>query len=113
MGTQTTEDEFVTSLFELWEKELGKVSGKSKTAEAIRYSLTRREGLERFPTDGASRSTPTSSNGRSGPKQLREKTVYSAAARAVDEPGRRWPPLLQPCKMNGVDPLDCLSTTLT
>ncbi|MQX94651.1 IS66 family transposase [Sinorhizobium meliloti] len=42
----------VASLFELWEKELGKVSGKSKTAEAIRYALTRREALERFLTDG-------------------------------------------------------------
>ncbi|MDP9791396.1 hypothetical protein J2861_005412 [Agrobacterium tumefaciens] len=27
----------VSELFDLWEKELGKVSGKSKTAEAIRY----------------------------------------------------------------------------
>ncbi len=42
----------VASLFELWEKELGKVSGKSKTAEAIRYALTRREALECFLTDG-------------------------------------------------------------
>ena len=29
----------VASLFDLWEKELAKVSGKSKTAEAIRYAL--------------------------------------------------------------------------
>jgi len=42
----------VASLFDLWEKELGKVSGKSKTAEAIRYALTRREALERFLMDG-------------------------------------------------------------
>jgi hypothetical protein len=34
------------------ESELGKVSGKSKTAEAIRYALTRREALERFLIDG-------------------------------------------------------------
>ncbi|MER8467618.1 IS66 family transposase [Mesorhizobium sp. M1396] len=31
---------------------MGKVSGKSKTAEAIRYALTRREALERFLTGG-------------------------------------------------------------
>src|SRR3546814_6541069 len=42
----------VASLFDLWEAELGKVSGKSKTAEAIRYALTRREALERFLMDG-------------------------------------------------------------
>ncbi|MBB6262469.1 hypothetical protein FHS77_003044, partial [Paenochrobactrum gallinarii] len=28
----------VTRLFDMWEKELSKVSGKSKTAEAIRYA---------------------------------------------------------------------------
>src|SRR3546814_4176324 len=44
----------VASLFDLWEAELGKVSGKSKTAEAIRYALTRREALERFLMDGRS-----------------------------------------------------------
>ncbi|CAA9374476.1 MAG: Mobile element protein [uncultured Chloroflexia bacterium] len=27
------------SLYETWEKELAKVSGKSKTAEAIRYGV--------------------------------------------------------------------------
>jgi transposase len=42
----------VADLFDLWERELGKVSGKSKTAEAIRYALTRREALERFLNDG-------------------------------------------------------------
>ncbi|MFK4826041.1 IS66 family transposase, partial [Paenochrobactrum sp. BZR 588] len=42
----------VTRLFDMWEKELSKVSGKSKTAEAIRYALTRREALQRFLTDG-------------------------------------------------------------
>lgn len=49
---QENSSAIVASLFELWEKELGKVSGKSKTAEAIRYALTRREALERFLTDG-------------------------------------------------------------
>lgn len=42
----------VAALFDLWEKELRKISGKSKTAEAIRYALTRREALERFLADG-------------------------------------------------------------
>lgn len=40
----------VASLFEQWKKELGKLSGKSKTAEAIRYALSRREALERCLT---------------------------------------------------------------
>lgn len=42
----------VASLFDLWEKKLGKVSGQSKTAEAIRYTLTPHEPLGRLVTDG-------------------------------------------------------------
>ena len=42
----------VADLFKMWETELGKVSKKTKTAEAIRYALKRREVLERFLTDG-------------------------------------------------------------
>ena len=42
----------VADLFDLRESELGKLSGQSKTAEAIRYALTRREALERFLNDG-------------------------------------------------------------
>lgn len=36
----------VTSLFDLWERELRKISGKSKTVEAIRYALSRRDAVE-------------------------------------------------------------------
>ena len=42
----------VASLFELWETELPRLSGKSKLAEAIRYAKTRRSALERFLIDG-------------------------------------------------------------
>jgi transposase len=42
----------VATLFDLWEKELPRLSGKSKLAEAIRYALSRRAALERFLTDG-------------------------------------------------------------
>ncbi|MFK3668517.1 IS66 family transposase, partial [Ochrobactrum teleogrylli] len=49
---QEQSETIVARLFDRWEKELGKVSGKSKTAEAIRYAFTRREALERFLTDG-------------------------------------------------------------
>lgn len=42
----------VANLFDIWEKELAKVSGKSKTAEAIRYAMTRRQSLDRFLGDG-------------------------------------------------------------
>ena len=42
----------VTELFKLWEKELPRMSGKSKLAEAIRYATSRRKALECFLIDG-------------------------------------------------------------
>jgi hypothetical protein len=42
----------VADLFALWEKELPRLSGKSKLAEAIRYARSRRDVLERFLDDG-------------------------------------------------------------
>lgn len=42
----------VADLFKLWEKELPRISGKSKLAEAIRYATSRRAVLERFLIDG-------------------------------------------------------------
>lgn len=42
----------IADLFALWEKELPRLSGKSKLAEAIRYAIARRTILERFLHDG-------------------------------------------------------------
>lgn len=42
----------VTELFALWQKTLPRISGKSKLAEAIRYTTSRRSIFERFLTDG-------------------------------------------------------------
>lgn len=103
----------VASLFELWEKELGKVSGKSKTAEAIRYALTRREALERFLTDGSIEIDSNIVERAIRPQTITRKNSLFAGSEGG---GRTWATvatLLQTCKMNGVDPLDWLSQTLT
>ena len=42
----------VHDLFAFWERELPRLSAKSKLAEAIRYGLARRRALERFLDDG-------------------------------------------------------------
>jgi len=42
----------VANLSDIWEKERAQVCGKSKTAEAIRYAMTRRQSLERLLGDG-------------------------------------------------------------
>jgi hypothetical protein len=62
----------VTALFNLWEKELPRLSGKSKLAEAIRYAASRRIGLERFLGVGRI-VTPTPSSGQCGHKSSGEK----------------------------------------
>lgn len=103
----------VASLFELWEKELGKVSGKSKTAEAIRYALTRREALGRFLTDGRIEIDSNIVERAIRPQTITRKNSLFAGSEGG---GRTWATvatLLQTCKMNGVDPLDWLSQTLT
>ncbi len=102
----------VSGLFDLWQKELGKVSGKSKTAEAIRYALTRREALERFLTDGR-----VEIDSNIVERAIRPQTITRKNSLFADSEGggRTWATvatLLQTAKMNGVDPLYWLSQTL-
>ncbi|MBD9559608.1 IS66 family transposase [Ensifer sp. ENS03] len=103
----------VASLFDLWERELGKVSGKSKTAEAIRYALTRREALERFLADGRIEIDSNIVERAIRPQTITRKNSLFAGSEGG---GRTWATLatlLQSAKMNNVDPLDWLSQTLT
>jgi transposase len=103
----------VTRLFDMWEKELAKVSGKSKTAEAIRYALTRREALQRFLTDGRIEIDSNIVERAIRPQTITRKNSLFAGSEGG---GRTWATLatlLQTCKMNGVDPLNWLSQTLS
>ncbi|WP_436004478.1 IS66 family transposase, partial [Rhizobium sp. LjRoot30] len=103
----------VADLFDLWERELGKVSGKSKTAEAIRYALTRREALERFLNDGRIEIDSNIVERAIRPQTITRKNSLFAGSEGG---GRTWATLatlLQTAKMNNVDPLDWLSQTLT
>lgn len=110
---QETSSTIVTSLFDLWEKELGKVSGKSKTAEAIRYALTRREALERFLMDGRIEIDSNIVERAIRPQTITRNNSLFAGSEGG---GRTWATLatlLQTCRMNSVDPLNWLSQTLT
>lgn len=103
----------VARLFGLWEKELGKVSGKSKTAEAIRYALTRREALERFLADGRVEIDSNIVERAIRPQTITRKNSLFAGSEGG---GRTWATLatlLQTCKMNAVDPFGWLSQTLS
>jgi len=110
---QEQPETIVARLFDLWEKELGKVSGKSKTAEAIRYAFTRREALERFLTDGRVEIDSNIVERAIRPQTITRKNSLFAGSEGG---GRTWATLatlLQTCKMNSVDPLDWLSQTLS
>jgi transposase len=102
----------IASLYEIWEKELAKVSGKSKTAEAIRYAMTRRQSLERFLTDGRIEIDSNIVERAIRPKPSRGKTACLPAVKVVAIHGRRSPTLLHTAKMNDVDPLAWLTQTL-
>ena len=52
LAREETSAAVVTDLFAYWDRELPRLSQKSKLAEAIRYALTRRAMLERFLSDG-------------------------------------------------------------
>ncbi|MEJ5023691.1 IS66 family transposase [Brucella anthropi] len=110
---QEQSETIVARLFDLWEKELGKVSGKSKTAEAIRYAFTRREALERFLADGRVEIDSNIVERAIRPQTITRKNSLFAGSEGG---GRTWAALatlLQTCKMNSVDPLDWLSQTLS
>jgi hypothetical protein len=49
---RATSADIVEALFNLWERELPRISGKSKLAEAIRYGRSHRTVLGRFLEDG-------------------------------------------------------------
>jgi transposase len=94
----------VAALFDLWEKELPRLSGKSKLAEAIRYATSRRTALERFLNDGRI--------------EIDSNTI-ERAIRALfagsHSGGRTWATiatLLQTAKMNDVDPHAWLTQSL-
>src|ERR1043166_9154406 len=92
---------------------LRQVSAKSKLADAIRYALTRWEGLSRFLDDGRIDldSNPVERSIR--PLALNRKNALFAGS---DEGGDNWAviaTLIEVCKLNGVNPHAWLTATLS
>ena len=90
---------------EPWLREkLGLISQKSKLAEAIRYALARWEGLTRFLDDGRIEIDPNTVERSIRPIALSRKNELFAGS---DGGGEDWAvvaPLVETCKLNGVDP---------
>jgi len=102
----------VAALFDLWDKELPRLSGKSKLAEAIRYATSRRTALERFLGDGRIEIDSNTVERAIRPQTITRKNALFAGSHGG---GRTWATiatLLQTAKMNDVDPHAWLTQTL-
>ncbi|MGY4412232.1 hypothetical protein ACVWW4_003968 [Bradyrhizobium sp. LB7.1] len=102
----------VAALFDLWNKELPRLSGKSKLAEAIRYATSRRTALERFLSDGRIEIDSNTVERAIRPQTIPRKNALFAGSHGG---GRTWATiatLLQTAKMNDVDPHAWLTQTL-
>ncbi|MCL6653253.1 transposase [Agrobacterium rubi] len=96
--------EIVRDLFALWQTTLPRVSTKSKLAEALRYSIKRRDVFERFLTDGRVEIDSNIVERAIKPQAITRKNSLFAGS---DGGGRTWATiatLLQTAKMNSVDP---------
>ena len=98
---------------EPWLREkLGLISQKSKLAEAIRYALSRWEGLTRFLDDGRIEIDSNTVERSIRPIALNRKNALFAGS---DGGGENWAviaSLVETCKLNGVDPHVYLANAL-
>jgi transposase len=101
---RTTSANIVQALFDLWERELPRISGKSKLAEAIRYARSHRAVLGLFLDDGRVEIDSNIVERAIRPQAItRKNSLFAGSAGG----GRTWAAIatmLQTCKMNGVDP---------
>jgi transposase len=89
------------------------VSTKSRLGEAIRYALTRWEGLIRFLDDGRVDLDNNAVERTIRPLALNRKNALFAGS---DEGGDNWAviaTLIENCKLNGIDPQTWMATTLS
>lgn len=95
------------------EARLRQVSAKSKLAEAIRYALTRWDGLTLFLDDGRVELDSNTVERSIRPLALNRKNALFAGS---DEGGDNWAviaTLIENCKLSGINPHSWLAETLT
>lgn len=103
----------VDDLRVLLEARLSQASRKSALAEAIRYALTRWEGLTRFLDDGRIELDSNTVERAIRPLALNRKNALFAGS---DDGGDHWAviaSLIETAKLNGVDPQAWLADTLS
>src|SRR6266404_3210435 len=92
---------------------LGLISQKSKLAEAIRYALSRWEGLTRFIDDGRIELDNNTVERSIRPITLNRKNALFAGSDGGAEHWAIIASLIETCKLNDVDPLAYLTDVLT
>src|SRR5256714_6587615 len=92
---------------------LGLISQKSKLAEAIRYTLSRWEGLTRFIDDGRIELDNNTVERSIRPIALNRKNALFAGSDGGAEHWATIASLIETCKLNDVDPLCYLTDVLT
>jgi transposase len=110
---QARSQPLVADLFAWLEQQLTRLPGGSPTAEAIRYALNHRDGLERFLEDGRVEMDSNIVERAIRPLVLSRKNALFASG---DDGGRRWADiasLVETCKLNGVNPQVYLTDLLT
>jgi transposase len=103
----------VQALHTWLEAQLSRVPGSSTLAEAIRYALSRWEGLTRFLHDGRVELDTNPVERAIRPVALGRKNHLFAGS---DGGGNRWAvvcSLIETCKLNGVEPYPYLRDVLT
>jgi hypothetical protein len=103
----------VEALHAWLEAQLPRVAGRSTLAEAIRYALSRWEGLTRFQHDGRIELDTNPVERAIRPVALGRKNHLFAGS---DGGGDRWAivcSLIETCKLNGVEPYAYLRDVLT
>ncbi|MXP65958.1 IS66 family transposase [Roseomonas sp. M0104] len=103
----------VAELFTWLDAQLGRLPRSSPTAEAIRYALNHRKGLEQFLDDGCIETDTNIVERAIRPICLSRKNALFASG---DNGGARWAAiasLVETCKLNGVDPQRYFTDLLT
>ena len=108
-----TKSRHILDAFEPWLREkLALISQKTKLAEAIRYALSRWDGLTRFIDDGRIEIDSNVVERAIRPIALNRKNALFAGSDGGAENWAIVASLIETCKLNGVDPMTYLTDVL-
>jgi transposase len=103
----------VEAMHEWLTQQLARISGGSKLAKAIRYSVNHWKGLTRFLDDGRLEVDTNTVERAIRPIKITAKNALFAGS---DSGGRHWSvvsSMIETCKLNGVEPLAWMTDVLT